>query len=210
MTSQDLDSGDEQCECICSIIRSQKNSYVSISHEAPRSTMFQVCSFYLTSPSHLTIRSCMRDIFGARFHCAICVDVDICSNCESAGLPGNLHSSEGGHDSSHILIKVKRVSLIDTHMAHHRFHRFLIPQAHHRLVSIGSHIISCFKATDFCSRFRMQAGVPSFYGRIGMPPMSVTLPLAPTLTQRQTSTRELLHNRAIQPLHYLTRPITIS
>lgn len=118
MTSQDLDSGDEQCECICSIIRSQKNSYVSISHEAPRSTMFQVCSFYLTSPSHLTIRSCMRDIFGARFHCAICVDVDICSNCESAGLPGNLHSSEGGHDSSHILIKVKRVSSIDTHMAH--------------------------------------------------------------------------------------------
>lgn len=49
---------------------------------------------------------CMRDIFGARFHCAICPDVDICSNCESAGLPGNLHSSEGGHDSSHILIKI--------------------------------------------------------------------------------------------------------
>ncbi|KXN92381.1 hypothetical protein AN958_06999 [Leucoagaricus sp. SymC.cos] len=49
---------------------------------------------------------CMRDIFGARFHCAICPDVDICSNCESAGLPGDLHSSEGGHDSSHILIKI--------------------------------------------------------------------------------------------------------
>ena len=48
----------------------------------------------------------MRDIIGARFHCAICVDVDLCSNCESAGLPGDLHSSEGGHDSSHILIKV--------------------------------------------------------------------------------------------------------
>ncbi|EKM81668.1 hypothetical protein AGABI1DRAFT_54553 [Agaricus bisporus var. burnettii JB137-S8] len=72
MTSQDLDSGDEQ----------------SMKHPGVR------CF------------NCMRDIFGARFHCAICVDVDICSNCESAGLPGNLHSSEGGHDSSHILIKI--------------------------------------------------------------------------------------------------------
>jgi len=32
--------------------------------------------------------------------------VDICSNCESAGLPGNLDSSDGGHDSSHIMIKI--------------------------------------------------------------------------------------------------------
>ncbi|KAF9454221.1 hypothetical protein P691DRAFT_692748, partial [Macrolepiota fuliginosa MF-IS2] len=60
------------------------------------------------SMKHLGVQCfhCMRDIFGARFHCAICSDVDICSNCESAGLPGNLHSSEGGHDSSHILIKI--------------------------------------------------------------------------------------------------------
>ncbi|KIY49918.1 hypothetical protein FISHEDRAFT_40294 [Fistulina hepatica ATCC 64428] len=49
---------------------------------------------------------CMLDIVGARFHCAICDSVDICSNCESAGLPGNLDSSDGGHDSSHILIKI--------------------------------------------------------------------------------------------------------
>jgi len=49
---------------------------------------------------------CMRDIFGARFHCTVCPNVDICSNCESAGLPGNLHSSEGGHDSSHIMLKI--------------------------------------------------------------------------------------------------------
>jgi hypothetical protein len=50
--------------------------------------------------------SCMMEIVGARFHCAICPSVDICSNCESAGLPGNLTSPDGGHDSSHIMIKV--------------------------------------------------------------------------------------------------------
>ncbi|KAL0953370.1 hypothetical protein HGRIS_004607 [Hohenbuehelia grisea] len=50
---------------------------------------------------------CLLDIVGARFHCAICEDsVDICSNCESAGLPGNLDSSDGGHNSSHIMIKI--------------------------------------------------------------------------------------------------------
>ncbi|KAJ3516934.1 hypothetical protein NLJ89_g803 [Agrocybe chaxingu] len=49
---------------------------------------------------------CLLDIVGARFHCAICDSVDICSNCESAGLPGNLDSADGGHNSSHILIKV--------------------------------------------------------------------------------------------------------
>ena len=56
----------------------------------------------LTSLFH----SCLLDIVGARFHCAICDSVDICSNCESAGLPGNLDSADGGHNSSHILIKV--------------------------------------------------------------------------------------------------------
>ncbi|THU92735.1 hypothetical protein K435DRAFT_758000 [Dendrothele bispora CBS 962.96] len=49
---------------------------------------------------------CLLDIVGARFHCAICESVDICSNCESAGLPGNLHSDDGGHAPSHILIKI--------------------------------------------------------------------------------------------------------
>ncbi|KAJ6581877.1 hypothetical protein B0H19DRAFT_1116820 [Mycena capillaripes] len=49
---------------------------------------------------------CMLDIVGARFHCAICDAVDICANCESAGLPGNLDSADGGHNSSHILIKI--------------------------------------------------------------------------------------------------------
>lgn len=51
------------------------------------------------------LSSCLQDILGARFHCAICDSIDICSNCESAGLPGNLDSSDGGHISSHILIK---------------------------------------------------------------------------------------------------------
>ncbi|KAF5355357.1 hypothetical protein D9758_006112 [Tetrapyrgos nigripes] len=49
---------------------------------------------------------CLLDIVGARFHCAICESVDICANCESAGLPGNLDSADGGHTSSHILIKI--------------------------------------------------------------------------------------------------------
>ncbi|KAF9069787.1 hypothetical protein BDP27DRAFT_674584 [Rhodocollybia butyracea] len=49
---------------------------------------------------------CLREIVGARFHCAECDDVDICSNCESAGLPGNMDSADGGHNSSHILIKI--------------------------------------------------------------------------------------------------------
>ncbi len=53
-----------------------------------------------------TFLSCLLDIVGARFHCAICDSVDICANCESAGLPGNLDSADGGHTSSHILIKV--------------------------------------------------------------------------------------------------------
>lgn len=48
----------------------------------------------------------MLDIVGARFHCAICMSVDICSNCEGAGLPGNLDDDDGGHSSSHIMIKV--------------------------------------------------------------------------------------------------------
>ncbi|KAG2097758.1 uncharacterized protein F5147DRAFT_641153 [Suillus discolor] len=49
---------------------------------------------------------CLQDILGARFHCAICDSIDICSNCESAGLPGNLDSSDEGHKSSHIMIKI--------------------------------------------------------------------------------------------------------
>lgn len=111
MASQILDSGEEQCECVSPRICSRTSAYESTSHEAPWSTMLQVCSFVShLNTSHLTICSCIRDIIGARFHCAICADVDICSNCESAGLPGDLHSSEGGHDSSHILIKVNRLS----------------------------------------------------------------------------------------------------
>jgi hypothetical protein len=49
----------------------------------------------------------MLEIVGARFHCAICENVDICFNCESAGLPGDLDSADGGHSSKHIMIKVR-------------------------------------------------------------------------------------------------------
>lgn len=50
------------------------------------------------------------EIVGARFHCAICDSVDICQNCEAVGLPGNLNADEGGHTSSHIMIKVYKTS----------------------------------------------------------------------------------------------------
>ncbi|KAH8120065.1 hypothetical protein DFH11DRAFT_1739314 [Phellopilus nigrolimitatus] len=49
---------------------------------------------------------CLMDIVGACFHCAICESVDICSNCEAAGLPGNLDADDGGHNTSHIMIKI--------------------------------------------------------------------------------------------------------
>ncbi|KAL1941300.1 hypothetical protein VTO73DRAFT_7512 [Trametes versicolor] len=49
---------------------------------------------------------CMQEIVGARFHCAQCENIDICQNCDAAGLPGNLDSPDGGHISSHIMIKI--------------------------------------------------------------------------------------------------------
>ncbi|KAF4569913.1 hypothetical protein EYR40_008893 [Pleurotus pulmonarius] len=49
---------------------------------------------------------CLQDIVGARFHCLLCQAVDICSNCESAGLPGNFDPTESGHTSAHVMIKI--------------------------------------------------------------------------------------------------------
>ncbi|KAI0306089.1 hypothetical protein B0F90DRAFT_1695946 [Multifurca ochricompacta] len=52
--------------------------------------------------------NCQQDIIGPRFRCVDCttIDIDICSDCDSAGLPGNLDSSDGGHNSSHIMLKI--------------------------------------------------------------------------------------------------------
>ncbi|KAJ3872631.1 hypothetical protein F5051DRAFT_421058 [Lentinula edodes] len=50
--------------------------------------------------------NCRLEIVGARFHCVECASVDICSNCDSNGLPGNIDSADGGHHSSHLLIKI--------------------------------------------------------------------------------------------------------
>ncbi|VDB99879.1 unnamed protein product [Peniophora sp. CBMAI 1063] len=48
--------------------------------------------------------NCKQDIVGARFHCVNCVSsVDICSNCEVAGLHGD--DGGDGHSSSHVLLK---------------------------------------------------------------------------------------------------------
>lgn len=52
------------------------------------------------------------EIVGARFHCAICDSIDICQNCEAAGLPGNLNAEDGGHISSHIMIKVRNFGFV--------------------------------------------------------------------------------------------------
>ncbi|RXW23967.1 hypothetical protein EST38_g1863 [Candolleomyces aberdarensis] len=62
-------------------------------------------------PAQLEINCthCLLPIVGAIFHCAICDSIDICSNCEAAGLPGNLESADGGHNSTHILIKIPYV-----------------------------------------------------------------------------------------------------
>ncbi|TFK74976.1 hypothetical protein BDN72DRAFT_955324 [Pluteus cervinus] len=49
---------------------------------------------------------CMLPIVGARFHCVVCPSVDICQACESAGMPGNLDSTEDGHKSNHYLLKI--------------------------------------------------------------------------------------------------------
>ena len=79
--------------------------------------------------------SCLLDIVGARFHCAICDSVDICSHCESAGLPGNLDSSDGGHNSSHILIKVNTNDFV-LYCPFYVLYRFRIPWKQLRLVGL--------------------------------------------------------------------------
>ncbi|KAF8637602.1 hypothetical protein AX17_002671 [Amanita inopinata Kibby_2008] len=48
---------------------------------------------------------CQREIIGARYHCPYC-GVDICQSCEAVGLPGNQDASDGGHDSTHIMLKI--------------------------------------------------------------------------------------------------------
>jgi len=54
--------------------------------------------------------SCLQDIVGALYHCVNCESwgesVNICSNCEGAGLPGNLSAPDKEHSSSHIMIKI--------------------------------------------------------------------------------------------------------
>ncbi|KAH9000073.1 hypothetical protein EDB92DRAFT_1790048 [Lactarius akahatsu] len=50
---------------------------------------------------------CQQDIVGPRFHCVDCEkDVNICSDCEIAGLPGSSYASNGEHSSSHIMMKI--------------------------------------------------------------------------------------------------------
>ncbi|KAG6381486.1 hypothetical protein JVT61DRAFT_67 [Boletus reticuloceps] len=105
---------------------------------------------------------CLQDILGARFHCAICDSVDICSNCESAGLPGNLDSSEGGHLSSHIMIKIPYP--LETHevqtASRRAIHLWTDRDAAHVLTtphSKPSSVYSSYAQTVVGSRMRLAA-----------------------------------------------------
>ncbi|KAH9172965.1 hypothetical protein EDB89DRAFT_2069195 [Lactarius sanguifluus] len=50
---------------------------------------------------------CQQDIVGPRFHCVDCEkDVNICSDCDIAGLSGSPYASNGEHSSSHITMKI--------------------------------------------------------------------------------------------------------
>ncbi|KLO11030.1 hypothetical protein SCHPADRAFT_489279 [Schizopora paradoxa] len=53
---------------------------------------------------------CLQRIIRALYHCVTCESwgesVNICSNCESVGLPGNLDAPDKGHSSAHIMIKI--------------------------------------------------------------------------------------------------------
>jgi len=45
--------------------------------------------------------SCLQDIVGPRFHCAVCPSWDLCIQCEGLGAPG-----DGQHTPDHIMMKV--------------------------------------------------------------------------------------------------------
>lgn len=101
------DSVDEPCQCphpsapICTHVFRLNNSQVS---------MLQVSVFSRTvRPILSDVCSCQQDIVGNRFHCITC-DIDICSHCEDAGLPGDVDASGGRHNPSHIMLKVIRPS----------------------------------------------------------------------------------------------------
>lgn len=46
-------------------------------------------------------RSCLQDIVGPRFHCAVCPSWDLCIQCEGLNATGN-----GSHTADHIMMKV--------------------------------------------------------------------------------------------------------
>jgi len=100
------------------LILNSANNYLALTHPGVKCAqyVYLMMNFSVLTFSHLC--SCLLDIVGARFHCAICDSVDICSHCESAGLPGNLDSSDGGHNSSHILIKVSHEWLSLSYISH--------------------------------------------------------------------------------------------
>lgn len=55
-------------------------------------------------PSNL---SCLQDIVGPRFHCAVCPSWDLCIQCEGLSATGN-----GSHTADHIMMKVSGVQFV--------------------------------------------------------------------------------------------------
>ncbi|TEB36518.1 hypothetical protein FA13DRAFT_1726881 [Coprinellus micaceus] len=116
-----------------------------------------------------TCAHCLLPIVGALFHCAICESVDICSNCEAAGLPGNLDSEEGGHDSSHILLKIpyamKQSTLQKASKAamkrwHGRDAAVALSASHHSQPEADSGTVIGSKATSAHMESPLDHGIP--------------------------------------------------
>lgn len=63
-----------------------------------------VISAYISLSLRVTLKrfcSCLGDIVGPRFHCAVCAIYDLCQDCESLGA-----ANGNGHDETHIMMKI--------------------------------------------------------------------------------------------------------
>ncbi|KAG5222611.1 zz type zinc finger domain-containing protein [Salix suchowensis] len=102
-----LDMSDEESRSIpprCTYTPSNSKRK-AMKHPGIKCSQYDLHSLDLTRVTKAST-SCLQDIVGARFHCLLCQAVDICSNCESAGLPGNFDPTESGHTSAHVMIKI--------------------------------------------------------------------------------------------------------
>ncbi|KAJ3532820.1 hypothetical protein NMY22_g7592 [Coprinellus aureogranulatus] len=107
-----------------------------------------------------TCAHCLMPIVGALFHCAICESVDICSNCEAAGLPGNLESEDGAHNSSHILLKLQKASRAAMKRWHGRDAAVALSASHHSQLEVDGQTVIGSKSTSNHMDSPLDHGVP--------------------------------------------------